>query len=157
MRRNHIVLILVALAICCLSGCHKDKPVESQSPLETIAPETKAESTGDKLDETSADIEISPIKNYTVTPDGKVLSGEEADEYIQKEILGLSDESGSDSTESSGSENESVAEAETENETLSEEQIAADQRDFTPEEYEQMQKEIDDWTKERAEANIRIE
>lgn len=155
MRRNHIVLILVALAICCLSGCHKDKPVESQAPLETIAPETKAESTGDKLDETSADIEISPIKNYTVTPDGKVLSGEEADEYVQKEILGLDDERDSDSTESSGSENES--EAKTENETLSEEQIAADQQDFTPEEYEQMQKEIDDWTKERAEANIRIE
>ena len=151
------LIILVALTLCCLSGCHKDKPVESQAPLETIAPETTSESTGDKLDETSADIEISPIKNYTVTPDGKVLSGEEADKYVQKEILGLSDESDSDSTESSGSENESVAEAETENETLSEEQIAADQRDFTPEEYEQMQKEIDDWTRERAEANIRIE
>lgn len=151
------LIILVALTLCCLSGCHKDKPVESQAPLETIAPETTSESTGDKLDETIADIEISPIKNYTVTPDGKVLSGEEADKYIQKEILGLSDESDSDSTESSGSENESVAEAETENETLSEEQIAADQRDFTPEEYEQMQKEIDDWTRERAEANIRIE
>ena len=148
MRRNYIVLILAALTVCCLSGCHKDKPVESQAPLETIAPETQAESTGDKLDETSADIEISPIKNYTVTPDGKVLSGEEADEYIQKEILGLDDESDSDSTESSGSENES--EAETENETLSEEQIAADQQDFTPEEYEQMQKEIDDWTYQEA-------
>lgn len=148
MKKKHLI-ILAALAICCLSGCHKDKPVESQSPLETIAPETKAESTGDKLDETSADIEISPIKNYTVTPDGKVLSGEEADEYIQKEILGLAkDESDSDSTESSGSENES--EAETENETLSEEQIAADQQDFTPEEYEQMQKEIDDWTYQEA-------
>lgn len=147
MKKKHLI-ILAALAICCLSGCHKDKPVETQAPLETIAPETKSESTGDKLDETSADIEISPIKNYTVTPDGKVLSGEEADEYIQKEILGLSDESGSDSTESSGSENES--EAETENETLSEEQIAADQRDFTPGEYEQMQKEIDDWTYQEA-------
>lgn len=156
--RKKQLFIITALVLACLSGCHKDKPVESQAPLETIAPETKSESTGDKLDETSADIEISPIKNYTVTPDGKVLSGEEADEYIQKEILGLAeDESDSDSTESSGSENESVAEAETENETLSEEQIAADQRDFTTEEYEQMQKEIDDWTKERAEANIRIE
>ena len=155
--RKKQLFIITALVLACLSGCHKDKPVESQAPLETIAPETKAESTGDKLDETSADIEISPIKNYTVTPDGKVLSGEEADEYIQKEVLGLDDESDSDSTESSGSENESVAEAETENETLSEEQIASDQQDFTPEEYEQMQKEIDDWTKERAEANIRIE
>lgn len=149
MKKKHLI-ILAALTLCCLSGCHKDKPVESQAPLETIAPETKAESTGDKLDETGAEIEISPIKNYTVTPDGKMLSGEEADEYIQKEILGLSDESGSDSTESSGSENESVAEAETENETLSEEQIAADQRDFTHEEYEQMQKEIDDWTYQEA-------
>lgn len=149
MKKKHLI-ILAALAICCLSGCHKDKPVETQAPLETIAPETKSESTGDKLDETSADIEISPIKNYTVTPDGKVLSGEEADEYVQKEILGLDAESDSDSTESSGSENESVAEAETENETLSEEQIAADQQDFTPEEYEQMQKEIDDWTYQEA-------
>lgn len=148
MKKKHLI-ILAALTLSCLSGCHKDKPVESQAPLETIAPETKAESTGDKLDETSADIEISPIKNYTVTPDGKVLSGEEADEYIQKEVLGLAeDESGSDSTESSGSENESVAE--NENETLSEEQIASDQRDFTPEEYEQMQKEIDDWTYQEA-------
>jgi len=154
MKKKHLI-ILAALAICCLSGCHKDKPVETQAPLETIAPETKSESTGDKLDETSADIEISPIKNYTVTPDGKVLSGEEADEYIQKEILGLSDESGSDSTESSGSENES--EAETENETLSEEQIAADQQDFTPEEYEQMQKEIDDWTYQEAKDFLEID
>lgn len=147
MKKKHLI-ILAALTISCLSGCHKDKPVESQAPLETIAPETKSEPTGDKLDETSADIEISPIKNYTVTPDGKVLSGEEADEYVQKEILGLDDESDSDSTESSGSENES--EAKTENETLSEEQIAADQQDFTPEEYEQMQKEIDDWTYQEA-------
>lgn len=145
MKKKHLI-ILAALTLCCLSGCHKDKPVESQAPLETIAPETKAESTGDKLDETGAEIEISPIKNYTVTPDGKVLSGEEADEYVQKEILGLDDESDSDSTESSGSENESEAETQ----TLSEEQIAADQRDFTPEEYEQMQKEIDDWTYQEA-------
>lgn len=46
MRRNHIILILAALTLVCLSGCHKDKPVETQAPLETIAPETKSESTG---------------------------------------------------------------------------------------------------------------
>lgn len=83
MKKRNVYIILGALTLTCLSGCHKDKPVESQAPLETIAPETTAESTGDKLDETSADIEISPIKNYTVTPDGNVLSGEEANEYIQ--------------------------------------------------------------------------
>lgn len=83
MKKKHLIITIAVLSILSLSGCHKDKPVESQAPLETIAPETTAESTGDKLDETSADIEISPIKNYTVTPDGNVLSGEEANEYIQ--------------------------------------------------------------------------
>ena len=65
MKKKHLI-ILAALTLSCLSGCHKDKPVETQAPLETIAPETQAESTGDKLDGTSADIEISPIKNLEV-------------------------------------------------------------------------------------------
>lgn len=47
MKKKHLI-ILAALTIYCLSGCHKDKPVETQAPLETIAPETKLESTGDK-------------------------------------------------------------------------------------------------------------
>ena len=90
MGKKSLIFTIAALSLICLSGCHKDKPVTKTEPLETIAPETQSETISDKLDDTTADIEISPIKNYTVTPDGKVLSGEEANEYIQKEILGLS-------------------------------------------------------------------
>ena len=46
MKKRHLITTIAALSILCLSGCHKDKPVESQAPLETIAPETKSESTG---------------------------------------------------------------------------------------------------------------
>lgn len=62
MRRKQTVLILAALTLSCLSGCHKDKPVESQAPLETIAPETTSETISDKLDDNSdsLDIQISP-------------------------------------------------------------------------------------------------
>ena len=61
MKKRHLIL-LTALTLVCLSGCHKDKPVESQAPLETIAPETTSETISDKLDDNSdsLDIQISP-------------------------------------------------------------------------------------------------
>ena len=36
MKKRNVYLILGALTLTCLSGCHKDKPVETQAPLETI-------------------------------------------------------------------------------------------------------------------------
>lgn len=62
MKKRHLVITIAALSILCLSGCHKDKPVETQVPLETIAPETTSETISDKLDDNSdsLDIQISP-------------------------------------------------------------------------------------------------
>lgn len=179
MKKKNVYLILGALTLTCLSGCHKDKPVETQAPLETIAPETQSETISDKLDETAQDLDIKDMQGYMVTPDGEVLSGKEADEYMMKEVWGIdvsdtsdTEENSSSDTSSSSEKNEESVDNNTETEsknatleseslaetqTLSEEEIAEDQRDFTDDEYEQMQKEIDEWTRERAEANIRIE
>lgn len=60
MGKKSLIFTIAALSLICLSGCHKDKPVTKTEPLETIAPETQSETISDKLDETSADIEISP-------------------------------------------------------------------------------------------------
>lgn len=51
MRKKQLFITLTALSLLCLSGCHKDKPVETQAPLETIAPETQSETISDKLDD----------------------------------------------------------------------------------------------------------
>lgn len=62
MKKRHLVITIAALSLLCLSGCHKDKPVESQAPLETIQPDTTSETISDKLDDNSdsLDIQISP-------------------------------------------------------------------------------------------------
>ena len=51
MKKKTILFTLATLTILSLSGCHKDKPVESQAPLETIAPDKVDETISDKLDE----------------------------------------------------------------------------------------------------------
>ncbi len=48
MKKRHLIITIAALSLLCLSGCHKDKPVESQAPLETIQPETTSETISDK-------------------------------------------------------------------------------------------------------------
>ena len=58
MKKRHLAITIAALSILCLSGCHKDKPVESQAPLETIAPETTSETISDKLDDNSDSLDI---------------------------------------------------------------------------------------------------
>lgn len=173
MKKKNVYLILGALTLTCLSGCHKDKPVQTEpAPLETIAPETQSETISDKLDETAPDLDIKDMQGYMVTPDGEVLSGKEADEYMMKEVWGIdvsdtseTEENSSSDTSSSSAKNEesvdnntetksenvtSESESLTETPTLSDEQIAEDQRDFTDDEYEQMQKEIDEWTYQEA-------
>ena len=49
--RKKQLFIITALALTCLSGCHKDKPVTETEPLATIAPDVKDEIISDKLDE----------------------------------------------------------------------------------------------------------
>lgn len=92
MRRNHIVLILTALTLVCLSGCHKDKPVESQAPLETIQPDTTSETISDKLGE------------------DQTLSIEEAPESLSKDALVIGYDTEIDKSEVSTSESESLTE-----------------------------------------------
>lgn len=68
--RKKQLFIITALALTCLSGCHKDKPVESQAPLETIQPDTTSETISDKLDDQADTLEIHGL---AIDPDGKVL------------------------------------------------------------------------------------
>ena len=172
MKKRNVYIILGALTLICLSGCHKDKPIETQAPLETIAPDKPSETISDKLDETAPDLDIKEMQGHMVTPDGEVLSGKEADEYMMKEVWGIdvsdtsdTEENSSSDTSSSSEKNEESVDNNTETEsknatleseslaetpTLSEEEIAEDQRDFTDDEYEQMQKEIDEWTYQEA-------
>lgn len=77
MRRKQIVLILAALVLACLSGCHKDKPIESQVPLETIQPETTSETISDKLDDDSDSLDIQ------ISPEPKVVGIDENGEEIK--------------------------------------------------------------------------
>lgn len=60
--KKMVIITVSILTLSCLSGCHKDKPVESQAPLETIQPDTTSETISDKLDDNSdsLDIQISP-------------------------------------------------------------------------------------------------
>lgn len=86
MRKRHLI-ILTALTLVCLSGCHKDKPVESQAPLETIAPETTSETISDKLDE-SVVTEIPTIgtKDIDVEVDSTNEAGETVTETVTEKV-----------------------------------------------------------------------
>lgn len=86
MRKRHLI-ILAALTLVCLSGCHKDKPVESQAPLETIAPETTSETISDKLDEpVVTEIPTIGTKNIDVEVDSTNEAGETVTETVTEKV-----------------------------------------------------------------------
>ena len=69
MRKKQLFIILAALSISSLTGCHKDKPVETQAPLETIAPDKPSETISDKLDDPTSSYVIEPIDPETLPAD----------------------------------------------------------------------------------------
>ena len=90
--RKKQLFIITALALACLSGCHKDKPIESQAPLETIQPDTSSETISDKLDE------------------APTLSIEEAPGALSEDALVIGYDTEIDKSEVSTSESESLTE-----------------------------------------------
>lgn len=93
MKKRHLIITIAALSLLCLSGCHKDKPVESQAPLETIQPDTSSETISDKLGEAST------------------LSIEEAPESLSDDALVIGYDTEIDKSEVSTSESESLTES----------------------------------------------
>lgn len=93
MKKRHLIVTIAALSILCLSGCHKDKPVESQAPLETIQPDTTSETISDKLGE------------------DQTLSIEESPESLSEDALVIGYDTGIDKSEVSASESESLTES----------------------------------------------
>lgn len=86
MRKRHLI-ILAALTLVCLSGCHKDKPVESQAPLETIAPETTSETISDKLDEpVVTEIQTIGTKDIEVEVESTNEAGETVTETVTEKV-----------------------------------------------------------------------
>lgn len=86
MRKRHLI-ILAALTLACLSGCHKDKPVESQAPLETIAPETTSETISDKLDEpVVTEIPTIGTKDIEVEVESTNEAGETVTETVTEKV-----------------------------------------------------------------------
>lgn len=86
MRKKHLIL-LTALTLVCLSGCHKDKPVESQAPLETIAPETTSETISDKLDEpVVTEIPTIGTKDIDVEVESTNEAGETVTETVTEKV-----------------------------------------------------------------------
>lgn len=102
MKKRHLVITIAALSILCLSGCHKDKPVESQAPLETIQPDTTSETISDKLGE------------------DQTLSIEEAPESLSEDALVIGYDTEIDKSEVSASESESLTESISETEESAE-------------------------------------
>lgn len=86
MKKRHLI-ILAALTLVCLSGCHKDKPVESQAPLETIAPETTSETISDKLDEpVVTEIPTIGTKDIDVEVESTNEAGETVTETVTEKV-----------------------------------------------------------------------
>lgn len=174
MKTRALVFLLVALLIGCLSGCTKDKPEEPTSPtLEVIEPET-SETIADKLDETAADFEI---QSYYIAPDGSVVSAEEMDaleesiRYENSPVLqnSLSNEEQDQPKENAGKSSDVESSTSSESETGSESSIdksetslseseaeEARNRDFTDEEYQSIQNDIDEWTLQQAIEEIEV-
>ena len=160
MKKRNLIITLAALSILCLSGCHKDKPVETQAPLETIAPETQSETISDKLDETEASLELHGV---ALAPDGSVVSEAELDQILESMEADEQSSASSDNTNQASENPENNVNGDvnsSENQegintseptTLSEEDLAEDRQDITPEEYQKLQDEIDDWTNKEAE------
>lgn len=174
MKTRALVFLLVALLIGCLSGCTKDKPEEPTSTtLEVIEPET-SETIADKLDETASSFEI---QGYYIAPDGSVVSAEEMDaidesiRYENSHMLQSSlvdeeqDQLEENADKSSGIESSASSESETCSEnsideletSLSESEAEeARNRDFTDEEYQSIQNDIDEWTLQQAIEEIEV-
>ena len=115
--KKQYLIILAALSILSLSGCHKDKSVESQAPLETIDPETTvSETISDKLDEAPAlSIEEAP----GALPDDAISTQIGEFDNIESESTS-GDNSETDSNELDGSKSElENSYSESENESLS--------------------------------------
>lgn len=155
MRRNHIILILAALTLVCLSGCHKDKPVETQAPLETIAPETTSETISDKLDgnSDSLDIQISPEpKAVGIDENGEEIKDTTpetlpSDVETEKETLTAEEESQRAIEESENQQllkeiQESVAESIASDETMS----ASDYQKMDDAISEYNKKQVEEWS-----------
>lgn len=173
MKTRALVFLLVALLIGCLSGCTKDKPEEPTSPtLEVIEPET-SETIAEKLDETAEAFEI---QSYYIAPDGSVVSAEEMDaieesiRYENSPMLqdGLSDEEQDQPKENEDKSSDVESSASSESETGSESSIdksetslseseaeEARNRDFTDEEYQSIQNDIDEWTNTEAQERMK--
>lgn len=145
MKKRHLIL-LTALALTCLSGCHKDKPVESQAPLETIAPETTSETISDKLDDDSDSLDIQ------ISPEPKAVGIDENGE----EIKDTTPETSPSDTET---EKETLtAEEESENQQLLKEiqesvaeSIAASDETMSASDYQKMDDAISEYNKKQVE------
>lgn len=173
MKKRTLLFLLLALVLS-LSGCTKDKPEELTSPaLEAIEPET-SETIADKLDETASSFEI---QGYYIAPDGSVVSAEEMDaieesiRYENSPMLqdGLSDEEQDQPKENAGKSSDVESSTSSESETGSESSIdksetslseseaeEARNRDFTDEEYQSIQNDIDEWTLQQAIEEIEV-
>lgn len=160
-----------------LSACGKDKPKETEpTSLEVIEPETNTEETlRDKLEDTSKSLEIHGV---AVSPDGRQVSDEEM-AAIEESILAQGDttkiegqtsdnnnastgESDSALNKENDSENKSESTGDNGNNTVSDnseqsnlESLTDDvKRDFTDEEYQEIQDSIDEWTLKEAQELI---
>lgn len=165
MKKRHLIITIAALIILCLSGCHKDKPVESQAPLETIVPETQDETISDKLDETAAPLELHGV---ALAPDGSVVSEAELDQILESMEADEQSSASSENTNQASENSESNTNGDvnssenqegvntSETTALSEEDLAEDRNDITPEEYQKLQDEIDDWTNKEADEHIKV-
>ena len=153
MRKIHLIITIAALSILSLSGCHKDKPVESQAPLETIAPETTSETISDKLDDNSdsLDIQISPEpKAVGIDENGEEIKDttpetSPSDVETEKETLTAEEESQRAIEESENQQllkeiQESVAES-----------IATSDETLSASDYQKIDNAIDDYNQKQVE------
>lgn len=153
--RKKQLFIITALILTCLSGCHKDKPVETQAPLETIAPETTSETISDKLDDNSdsLDIQISPEpKAVGIDENGEEIRDNTpeispSDTETEKETLTAEEESQRAIEESENQQllneiQESVAESIASDETMS----ASDYQKIDDAISEYNKKQVEEWS-----------
>ena len=144
MKKRHLIITIAALSILCLSGCHKDKPVESQAPLETIAPETTSETISDKLGEDQTlSIEEAPeslsedalVIGYDTEIDKSEVSNDVTN-TLESESLTETEESTENSTNNTETSSEKETLSESEAQAVLESEIA---------ERESVQESADDW------------
>lgn len=144
--RKKQLFIITALVLACLSGCHKDKPVESQAPLETIQPDTTSETISDKLDEApTLSIEEAPgaLPDDAISTQIDIETSSESDSSNNKLESKSEDESeiASSDAKVSESENEGLS---VQTETISESEAQAILESEVAER-ESVQESADDW------------